>query len=307
MQSNYSIISPYAFLLKMDLRSLRYFLAVAESQHVTRAAQLLHVTQSTLSHQIQQLEQSLGTPLFDRVGRGIRLTQAGELYRVFAQRALQEIENGSAAVAELEHVVSGRLRIGVIHTINSSLVPGVVGRFLDTYPGVRVTIEEMSAPAIEAGLVQGDLDLGISLLSTTSDEVEAEKLFDERLVLIVRRDSPHATLKSMRASGLKGIKLALLSPRFITRRLVDQWYGRHCAEGVMLEMNSIEALLNVVRAGSMATILNERALMREDDLVKVLLTHPVTMRGAAMLWSRSRYRLPAARRFAEMFTEGMQR
>ena len=287
----------------MDVRSLRYFLAVAETQHVTRAAQQLHVTQSTLSHQIQQLEQSLGAPLFDRVGRGIRLTQAGELYRAFARRALNEVENGAAAVAELENVVSGNLRIGVIHTINSSLVPAAVTRFLNTYPGVHVRIEEMSAPAIEAGLVQSELDLGISVFSTTSPEVEVEKLFDERLVLIVPRGSTHARARSMRASALKDIPLALLTPRFLTRRLVDQAYGRYCAERVMLEINSIEALLNSVRAGNLVTILNERALVREDDLVKVFLTHPAATRSAAIVWSKSRYRTPAARRFAELFKE----
>src|SRR3569833_2762248 len=99
----------------LELRHLRYFLTVAELQHVTRAAEALHVTQSTLSHQIRQLEEQLGTELFDRVGRGVQLTQAGRLFRSFAQRALDEVDAGRTALDELGKLLRGTLRIGVIH------------------------------------------------------------------------------------------------------------------------------------------------------------------------------------------------
>ena len=152
----------------MDLRQLRYFLAVAGTQHMTRASEQLHVTQSTLSHQIRQMEQALGTPLFDRIGRGIRLTEAGEMFRGFAQRALTELESGVNALAELDSVLRGQLRVGVIHTINSSLVPPVISRFVAEHSGVMVTVDEMSGIDIEEGIVSGLLDLGIGFAPATS-------------------------------------------------------------------------------------------------------------------------------------------
>ncbi|WP_161993204.1 LysR substrate-binding domain-containing protein [Lacisediminimonas profundi] len=287
----------------MDIRQLRYFLAVAETQHMTRAAEQLNVTQSTLSHRIQQIELALKTPLFDRVGRGIRLTQAGELFSSFAQRAMKEIENGMAAVSDLENVVTGRLRIGVIQTINNALLPPVVSRFVEAYPGVQVTLDEMTAHNIEEGLAHARLDFGISIIPVTSPDVVAERLFDERMVLIARRDSPLAQHRSIRAAALADIKLALLSTSYMTRRLIDSSYGPFIGSNLVLETNSVEALLNTVRAGNVATIINERTLIKEDELVKVVITHPTSIRVAALVWSKTRYRTPAARKFAEMFKE----
>jgi LysR family cyn operon transcriptional activator len=290
----------------MDLRQLRYFLAVASTQHMTRAAEQLNVTQSTLSHQIRQMEQVLATPLFDRVGRGIRLTQAGELFRGFAQRALAELESGVTALAELEHVLRGALRVGVIHTINSSLVPPVISRFVVEHAGVRVTVDEMSGIDIEEGIASGRLDLGIGFAPATSEDIVAERLFDERIVLIAPKAVANPSRRTMRASELGGVKLALMSPRFMTRRLIDAAYGQYIAGNVTLEMNSIEALLATVRCGGVSTILNERALLHEEDLIKIAITHPSTVRTAALLWHRERYRSAPARRFAEMFRAGIQ-
>jgi LysR family cyn operon transcriptional activator len=290
----------------MDLRQLRYFLAVAGTQHMTRASEQLHVTQSTLSHQIRQMEQALGTPLFDRIGRGIRLTEAGEMFRGFAQRALTELESGVNALAELDSVLRGQLRVGVIHTINSSLVPPVISRFVAEHSGVMVTVDEMSGIDIEEGIVSGLLDLGIGFAPATSADIVAERLFDEKIVLIAPRDAASTERGTMRASELAGVKLALMSPRFMTRRLIDAAYGQYIAGNVTLEMNSIESLLATVRCGGVSTILNERALLHEGDLVKIAITHPGTVRTAALLWHRERYRSAAARRFAEMFRAGIQ-
>lgn len=290
----------------MDLRQLRYFLAVAGTQHMTRASEQLHVTQSTLSHQIRQMEQALGTPLFDRIGRGIRLTEAGEMFRGFAQRALTELESGVNALAELDSVLRGQLRVGVIHTINSSLVPPVISRFVAEHSGVMVTVDEMSGIDIEEGIVSGLLDLGIGFAPATSADIVAERLFDEKIVLIAPRDAASTGRGTMRASELAGVKLALMSPRFMTRRLIDAAYGQYIEGNVTLEMNSIESLLATVRCGGVSTILNERALLHEGDLVKIAITHPGTVRTAALLWHRERYRSAAARRFAEMFRAGIQ-
>lgn len=287
----------------MDLRPLRYFIAVAECQHMTRAAEQLHITQSTLSHSIQQLEAELKVPLFDRVGRGIRLTQAGELFLGFAQRAMKEVENGLAAIVELENVVAGRLRVGVIPSINSSVMSRAVSRFASTYPKVQLTVDEMGAISIEEELEQGRLDLAVALSPTTSPEVVAESLFEERLMLFVNRDSPLAGQTSVRASALARIRLALLPHIFATRRLIDANYGRYIDRDAVIEMNSVNALLNTAKSGNVATILNERALTPEKDLIRIPITHPSAVRTTALVWSRTRYRTPAARRFAEIFLE----
>jgi LysR family cyn operon transcriptional activator len=289
----------------MEIRHLRYFLAVAETQHMTRAAAQAHVTQSTLSHQIRQLEESLGTVLFDRVGRGIQLTQAGETFRGFAQRALREIEDGAMALSELDNLVRGHLRIGVIHTFISTLIPPIVSKFITAYPNVRVTVEDFTALNIEKAILAGELDVGIAFSPATSEDILVEKLFDEELVLITHKNSSNSGRQSMQATELGNFKLALLTTHFMTRRLIDQALGRFIEQNVMLEMNSIEALLNTVRTGAVSTILSDRTFNKDRDLVKIRLVKPTTIRTAAILWHRERYRTPAARQFTEMFKSAL--
>jgi LysR family cyn operon transcriptional activator len=289
----------------METRHLRYFLAVAATQHMTRAAEQVHVTQSTLSHQIRQLEELLGTVLFDRVGRGIRLTQAGEVFRGFAQRALKEIEDGAMALSELDNLVRGHLRIGVIHTFNSTLIPPVMSGFVTAYPNVHVTVEELTALKIEQSIMEGEIDLGIAFAPCTHEEIDSEVLFDEELVLIAHKNTFAHTRRTMQASGLAALKLALLTKRYMTRRLIDESFGQHVGANVVLETNSIHALLNTVRTGALSTILSDRAIGNDRELVKTRITRPTVVRTAALLWHKERYRTAAAREFARMFKSAL--
>ena len=113
----------------MELRQLRYFLSVAETEHLTGSADALFVTQSTLSHGLRQLEAELGVPLFDRLGRGLRLSQAGHAFRDHAARALQELEAGRQAVADMSALQTGTLQVGVIPTFLTRFVPDAVAAF----------------------------------------------------------------------------------------------------------------------------------------------------------------------------------
>jgi len=289
----------------MEHRHLRYFLAVAQTQHMTQAAERVHVTQSTLSHQISQLEELLGVALFDRVGRGIQLTQAGELFRGFAQRALKEMEDACVALDQLENVVRGSLRLGVIHTYNSTLVPPIVAQILTRHPGVRISVEDLPASAIEEALAGGELDLGVAF-ALAGPDIAAEPMFEEELVLIVNRKHPLAQRRAIRSQALSEVPLALQSHRFATRRLIDQALGPAIADSVRVEMSSIESLLNTVRTGLVGTIVSERAFGSDPELSKVRITHPTTIRTAALLWHRGRYRTPAAREFAALFRGAYQ-
>jgi LysR family cyn operon transcriptional activator len=107
----------------MELRHLRYFVALAEHLSFTRAAARVHVTQSTLSHQIRQLEEELGQPLFDRIGKKVVTTEAGELFLGFAVRALKEVDHGLAVLKPSAAGLAGRVRIGTTHTFNIGLIP----------------------------------------------------------------------------------------------------------------------------------------------------------------------------------------
>src|ERR1700740_1207953 len=107
----------------MELRHLRYFVALAEYLSFTRAAERVHVTQSTLSHQIRQLEEEIGHALFDRIGRRVLLTDAGETFLGYAAKALREVDQGLGELKRSAGELSGEVRIGATHTFNIGFVP----------------------------------------------------------------------------------------------------------------------------------------------------------------------------------------
>lgn len=283
----------------IELRHLRYFLETARQHHVTRAAAALHVTQSTLSHQVRQLEERLGVTLFDRLGRGVRLTEAGETFMAFATRAVLEVEEGKIALEELQSLVRGRLRIGVIHTYNATVLPPVIAQFGMQYPGVHIVVDDLPASVIERDVANGDLDLGIAFSPATHETVVTEPLFSERLVLVVRRDHPFARLRGVPAERLSELDLAVQTARFSSRTLIDQRLGNRIRKRIRMEMSSIDAMLHTIRLRGMAAIVFERAVKKDESLVCIPIVRPKVARTAALLWHAGRTRSAAATKMAK--------
>ncbi|GAA6119159.1 transcriptional regulator CynR [Acidovorax sp. FG27] len=283
----------------MELRQLRYFLSVAETEHLTQSADALFVTQSTLSHGLRQLEAELGLPLFDRLGRGLKLSQAGMAFRSHAARALQELEAGRMALADMAGLQAGTLTVGVIPTFLTHLVPDAVAAFSAAYPGVQVVVRDLRGGPIEEQLIAGRLDVGISFHPAHRDEIEAEPLFDERLQLVVHDGHPLARRRSLRLRELAGVPLALLPQSFATRRMIDAAFAQAgIAPLVRVEMESVDALLHACRSGPLATIAAERAAGQAGPgLRAIALTDPATVRRAGVLWRRGASRSAAAREF----------
>ncbi len=292
----------------MELRQLRYFLDIAETEHLTQSAQNLFVTQSTLSHGLRQLEEELQVQLFERLGRGLRLSHAGVEFRSYATRALKEIEAGRMALSELSGLQSGRLTMGAIPTFLNTVVPVTVGAFSRAYPGVAIEVRELRAGPIEEQLRSGELDLGIAFHPTTHAEIETEALFDERMLLVVAPTNPLAKRRTLALGALAGVPLALLPRSFATRRLIDASLQEAGVEAtVRIEMASVESLLVVCRHGDVASIVPERAARLAPDLRAIALTAPEVVRHAGILWRRGASRSAAAREFASRLREALDR
>ena len=285
----------------MEIRQLRYFLDIARTEHLTQSAQNLFVTQSTLSHGLRQLEDELGVKLFDRLGRGLKLSQAGAAFRTYAGRALQEIEAGRMALTEMAGLQSGTLTVGVIPTFLNTLVPATVAAFSAKYPKVRVVVRDLRADPIEELLMAGQLDVGIAFHPTQREEIETEPLFDERMLLVVGASHPLAHRKSLPMKALADVSLALLTRSFATRRLIDDSFSKaRVAPSIRVEMESVESLLAVCRPGVLATIVPERAAQQAAGLHSIALVSPQPVRRAGVLWRKGASRSPAAREFVAL-------
>lgn len=285
----------------MELRHLRYFLAVAEASSFTRAAGKLQITQPTLSHQIKQFEQEIGSPLFDRVGPKVRLTAQGRVMKGYAEQALSVIDSGVTAVAELGGLIHGQLSIGVFHSFGSSLLPPILARFIQSYPGVHVVLRQQSRGEMEQGLINGDLDFAVGYAPAMSDRIMEECLFTESFVLAVGVQHPWFTRKHAALGDLHGQPLVLLTPEHPSRQIIDKCLqSKGIVPRVIAEMNSNEAVLATVRCSALATLLSERIVAATPDLHAMPLAEPALARTAAVFWHRNAYRPTAARLAADM-------
>ena len=286
----------------MEFRHLRYFLAVADALHFTKAAEGLPVSQPALSAQIKQLEQEVGVPLFDRVGRSVQLTRAGSIFREHAKRALREMELAQVAIAEEEGLQRGTLTVGVVQTVNAYLTPEIVGRFSALHPHVSLKLDELSGPDIEAGVRSGMLEVGIGFVPAGSERIDSQPLFEEDFMLIVSPRHRLAARRQVTLAALADEPLVLLPDIFCTRRLLDASFDQAgIFPKVVVEMNSIEGILATVKTSTLATVLPRLSLGLEgnDGLRGIPLRNPTPRRGVGLLWKKGGYQSKAAQALAE--------
>lgn len=286
----------------MLLRHIRYFLAVAEQGNFTRAAEALHVSQPTLSQQIKQLEENLGTPLFDRSGRTVRLTDAGMAWMRYARLALQDLEAGTRAIHDVATLERGNLRLAMTPTFTAYLVGPVIDAFYRQYPGVSVSIHEMTQDRIEALLAEDRLDVGIAFSQAQSVDIVAEELFTESLNMMVGAQHPLVQQREpLSAQVFEQQPLVLLSEDFATRQFIDDYCRRQgIRPRVAMEANAIGAIIEIVRRGQLATLLPAAVAQENPQLHPVWLTDVMPARRAVLLQRKDAYRSAASRAFIEV-------
>lgn len=199
----------------MELRHLRYFVAVAEELSFTRAALRLHIGQPPLSHQIQMLEAEVGAQLLERSKRWVRLTEAGSLFLADARRVLALSEQAVQTARRAQRGEAGELRVGF--TFSTPLTPlfaTVINRYRQRYPGVSLTLHEMSTQRQIEALAARELDLGLVRPpeAGVSEAVELSVLRQDPLVLVLPLGHPLARHKKVAVSALQGLPFVMYPP-----------------------------------------------------------------------------------------------
>ncbi|MHA6635608.1 transcriptional regulator CynR [Citrobacter farmeri] len=287
-------------------RHTHYFLAVAEHHGFTRAAAALHVSQPALSQQIRQLEEMLAVQLFDRSGRTIRLTDAGEVYLRYARSALQALEEGKRAIHDVEDLSRGSLRVAVTPTFTAWFIGPLLAEYHTRYPNVTLQLQELSQDKIEEMVVNDELDVGIAFDQVHSADIDAQPLLTENLALVVANHHPLAVQASVDLSVLNDEKLILLNAEFATREQID----RYCLQvglrpQILMEANSISAVLELVRRTGLSTLLPAPIAEQSHDLQAISLTPQLLERTAVLLQRKGAWRTAAARAFVAMAQEGV--
>ncbi|MFJ7272357.1 transcriptional regulator CynR [Streptomyces sp. NPDC099050] len=290
--------------MALELRHLRYLLAVAEHASFTRAAEELRISQPTLSQQVKQLESTIGVQLLDRTGRGgVRLTDAGEAYVQHARRALGDLAAAERAVHDVADLSRGHLRLAVTPTFTAYLVGPLAAELHARHPGVALDVKDMAQDRIEAGLLADELDLGIGFDGPHPPGITATPLYAETLGLVTAAH-PAAGSQAPRplpVSALADRQLALLSDDFATRGHIDAYLAGHRVRPrIAVEANSVQTLTEIVRRTDLSTVLPDAVTEDHPHLVPVPLEPPLPTRTVALLGRENAYRSAAARAFTRL-------
>ena len=285
----------------VELRHLRYFVAVANAGGFTRAAAIIGLKQPTLSHQIRQLETTVGAPLFHRARRLCRLTAAGELLLPYARRIISDMEDARRSLNDLSGLRRGTLALAALPVAAHYLLPKTLAQFRAEHPGIRVRALELSVDDMERALVRGEVELGLGFLPPSEGSLHAETLYEEELVAVVAAADPRAAQKTVTVSELATQSLATPPAGFGTRLLLLNAFAKaRCSPQFAWELASLEALLRTVELGGGTGIVPASALWGRDSggVAPLRIIRPTPRRQVGLLRVRGVHLSSAAEAFA---------
>lgn len=282
----------YSVTALMNLRDLRYLLALAEHRHFGRAAAASFVSQPTLSTQIRKLEAELDTPLFERAPRRVLLTPAGREIAERARRVIGEVEQIGVIARRSRDPEAGTLRLGIFPTLAPYLLPHVVPKLRARFPRLELLLAEEKTDQVLAQLREGRLDAGLLALPVEDPQLHVEALFTEPFVLAVPRGHALADAGAVDMADLQHQDLLLLEEGHCLRAQALAVCERAGAgERGGFRATSLETLRQMVSAGVGMTLLPALAVQppvpRSDDIRLLPFRGKAPSRDIALVWRRS--------------------
>lgn len=281
----------------MEFHQLRYVCAIAETGSFSRAAERCQVAQPSLSQQVLKLEEDLGAKLFDRLGRSIRLTEAGRAFLPHARSILNQVEVARAGVADKCADVRGGVAVGVIPTIAPYLMPRYTFAFAKKYPEAKLRIVEETTPILVESLRNLSIDLAVLALPLRHKDLELFPLRTEPLFAALPKDHPRAGVKSLALKDLRGESFVMLRDGHCFRDLsTAACTHARVTPRIAFESDQFSSLFGMVGAGVGVSLVPEMAIDRNADCCYVRISDTRATRTivAAVLRGRSFNRVQQA-------------
>jgi LysR family hydrogen peroxide-inducible transcriptional activator len=292
-------------MYRPSLRQLEYLVAVAEEGHIGRAAERCHVAQPSLSAQLKELERGLGAALVERIGRGIRLTPAGENLAGKAREILQATDDLVEGAQQSTTRLRGRLRIAAIPTVAPYLLPRFVPLLREHHPEVETHLRELHTPNLVPALVNGDIDLGLMALPVEDPTLDHVVILDDPFLVALDPAHSFAAAEDVAIDHLVGEAVLLLEDGHCLRDQALEICSRVGAEEAgEIQATSLATLCQMVAAGMGVTLLPRSARAVEARDGTGILVRP--FRGAAptrklvLTWRRRSPAAPLYRELAEL-------
>lgn len=287
----------------MEMHQLRYVVAVARVGNFSRAAEQCHVSQPSLSQQVQKLEEELGERLFDRMQRESKLTPAGEAFLRRAVRILEEVDAARREAGDAKHQLRGTLTIGVLPTIAPYILPGALMAFAEQHPGVELVVHEDTTGRLLKLVLGYEIDIAIASRPLTEERVEVRDLFTEELLVALPPGHALTGKRTLSPADLKGEKLIVMKEGHCLGDQVLDFCGRRDVRPIIsFRSAQLETVQALVRAGIGISLVPAMAACGDRDGLPIYrsLTAPRPQRQITVFWPKQRQMSRAADAFLSL-------
>lgn len=288
----------------MDLQQLEYFRTLAQTQHVTRSAEVLSISQSALSRSIARLEDEMGVPLFDRQGRTIRLNQFGQIFLERVENMMKEFNEGKKEIQDLLEPESGTISLGFLHTLSTNLIPDLISSFRMDYPKIKFKLGQGPSHILLDQLQSGEIDLCLIAPNDVKHPVRWEELWSEELFVIVPKNHKFANYQSIKLEQLANEPFIHLKKGFSLRITVEQLFQEvEIRPDITFEGEEADTVAALVAAGLGISILPDLKGIDKSKLLQIPLSWPMSQRRIGLAWVEGRYISPANDKFKSFVFE----
>jgi LysR family cyn operon transcriptional activator len=286
----------------MELRQLRYFLKAKELLNFTEAAKILNISQSTLSQQIKQLENELNVPLFNRIGKRIILTEAGEMFSKYALQSINRANEGLLLLKDLNNLNTGNISIGVIYSMRILFAKALI-QFAKQHPNIKIQVVFGTTKDLLEKLDLHHFDFVLTFHEETKHpHLKYQTLLSSNMVLVTAKQSLLANKSSISLNEVAELPLALPFSGYSTIQFfVESFSQKNLNPNICMEINDIPTLFEVVKTGYWHTILSETSV--NDPYVVGIPIEGKNMRRTIMIISlKEAYEKKAVKKFYELLT-----
>ena len=289
----------------MTLKHIRIFVTVYQEESITRAAEKLHMTQPATSLAIREMEEYYHTKLFERSGRGIRVTSAGTRLYPSAARLLSLYDEMDAEMKNWD--TSGKLRIGSSISIGSCILPQLINRFSKKYPELELYVKVDSSDVIEQNILENHLDFALIEGSVHSEKLNSSVFLDDELVPVCSRFHPLAGAEDIELDSLKKEHFLMREPNSGTRQLADSSFAlKNFQIKPTWESTSTAALINAVSIGLGISILPKRMLekqLRMHQIASFTIRDLDLKRHYSLIYHENKFVSPTMQEFFDMLED----
>ena len=248
----------------MDFYQLSYFKKVAETRSVSRASEELLLTQPAVSKQIKALEDELGEKLFDRVGKKVFLTRAGEVLYTYAEKILRSVQEAKTAVMDMSAECSGELVIGTSDHISLHRLPDLLKKYISAFPKVDLKLRCHRSETILEMVNKNQVDLGVITLPETTHNLASKTIWEDPMSLVFPTNHPLGAFSAIRLKDIASYGMILPEAGTTTRNTIEAAFSKKkLAPNVAMEVAYIETIKGLVKAGLGISILPDKAVEQE--------------------------------------------